>query len=112
LEIPVEIADEEPERSIGLAKYDTLAENEGMLFVFGAKTPVHFWMKNMKFAIDMIFIADNKIVSISENAAPEPGVADSGLKLYSPTEPVNYVLEVNAGFVEKNNIKIGDSVVY
>lgn len=108
--IPVEVADTPQSKTLGLGERDNLSQEEGMLFVFGQPpVPVNFWMKGMRFALDIIFIADNKVTQIMENLPPEPGVADINLKAYIPNEPVNYVLEVNAGFVKKNNIKVGDS---
>ena len=111
-EIPVEIADTFQKRQKGLSERESLAEGEGMLFVFAQKDiQPPFWMKKMRFAIDIIWIDDNKIVQINEDVpAPEPGTPNSELKFYSPNQPIDYVLEVNAGFVDENNIKIGDEV--
>lgn len=108
--VPVEVADTPQSRELGLGYRDSLPENQGMLFDFnGQKQPVRFWMKGMRFPLDMIFIADGKVVQIYENAEPQEGVPDVNMKGYVSNEPVHYVLEVNAGFVEKNNIKVGDS---
>jgi uncharacterized membrane protein (UPF0127 family) len=111
-EIPVEIADTFQKRQKGLSERESLAEREGMLFVFAQKDiQPPFWMKKMKFAIDIIWIDDNKIVQINENVpAPEPDTPNSELKFYSPNQPIDYVLEVNTGFVDENKIKIGDNV--
>lgn len=109
--ILVEIVDTPAKRTLGLSYRPSLPEDEGMLFVFENKQPVRFWMKGMEFPLDIIFIADGKIVDIAENAMPQPGVSDENLKSYVPSEPVDHVLEVNAGFVSKHDIKIGDSVV-
>lgn len=109
--VSVEIADDEEERRKGLGQRETLGEDEGMLFVFPASTSnIIFWMKDMAFAIDIIWINDNKVIKIDENVQPEPGVDDHKLKRYYPENSVNLVLEVNAGFAEKNNINLGDNV--
>ena len=111
-EIKVEIADTDEGRRIGLSDREKLEENTGMLFIFENKDiKPSFWMKNMKFPIDIIWIDNKKIIQIDENVSnPEINTPDSKLKLYTPKMPIDMVLEVNAGFVKKNNIKIGDKV--
>ncbi len=110
--INVEVVDTPEPMRIGLAKYSSLPENNGMLFIYSSPRPVVFWMKGMVFPIDIIWIADGKIVGFAENAVPEPGVADNELKKYIPNDPVDMVLEVNAGFVQKHELKVGDSVIF
>jgi uncharacterized membrane protein (UPF0127 family) len=78
-----------------------------MLFPYPIKSLATYWMKGMSFPIDIIWIADDKVAQITENVQHEPGVSDQNLKLYPSHQPVNYVLEVNAGFVQKNGITIG-----
>lgn len=110
--IPVEIAETAEDQRVGLGKYSTLPESEGMLFPYTVKSPATYWMKGMSFPIDIIWIADGKVVQITENVPHEPGVPDNKLKFYPANQPVNYVLEVNAGFAERNNIKVGDAFTY
>lgn len=105
--IEVEIAETPLARERGLSGRKTLGENKGMLFVFGEKNYHSFWMKEMKFPIDIIWISDDKVVDIAHNV---PIVASEFLKIYQPKEPVNFVLEVNAGFSEKHDVKVGDRV--
>ena len=105
------VADDVAKRSKGLAVLDSLKENEGMLFVFDYADKYGFWMKDMKFAIDIIWIKDNKIVDITSNVEPEPNKSVFGLKTYYPKEAVDKVLEVAAGVVEKYNIKINDEII-
>ena len=106
-EINIQIADNDEERAKGLSGITSLGENEGMIFIFNTKdiTP-SFWMKGMKISLDIIWIDDGKIVKIDKNVP----FSDQE-KLYTPTpgQPIDYVLEVNAGFSDKNNIKIGDT---
>ena len=64
-------------------------------------------MKNMHFPIDIIWISHRRVVNISKNLQPE---GKNPKKTYSSIYPVNYVLEVNAGFCEENNIIIGDEI--
>lgn len=110
--IPVEVAKNDIQRRNGLSKRDGLPEGEGMFFEFAQKdVKPPFWMKDMKFAIDIIWIDDNEIVQIDKNAQPpEAGTADDELVLYIPNQPIDYVLEVAAGFAEEHNIEVGNVV--
>ena len=99
-------------RSNGLSGKDGLAENEGMYFLFGSFGNYGFWMKDMKFAIDIIWIAGDTVVGFAENAKPEPGKALWSLKIYYPPQNIDKVLEINAGAVQKYGIKIGDIVSF
>lgn len=110
LEIPVEIAKTNEERAKGLGGRDSLDENSGMLFVFDGGSKPTFWMKDTKISLDIIWINDKKIIKIDKNVQPEMGISDSNLKRYEAPSSVNYVLEVNGGFSDRNNLKIGDLV--
>lgn len=113
VKIPVEIADTDAKRMKGLSGRTELKEDQGMLFVFEKKqiTPI-FWMKDMLIPLDIIWIGNGKIVKIDENVpAPIAGTSDSKLLNYSPGSPIDYVLEINAGFSDKNNFKVGDLVI-
>ncbi len=103
--IYVEIADTEEKRTKGLSNHKPLQENEGMLFIF--KTPDYygFWMKNMTFDLDFIWINNYKVVDLTKNVSHRNQNA-----IYIPSNPANMVLEVNAGFILKNNIHINDKI--
>jgi len=107
-EIKVEIADDFYEVKQGLSNRKKLAEDQGMLFVFPDKNERIFWMKDMNFPLDVIWIDDGNIVQIDKNC--EPGGENPEKQYYSKT-PVNYVLEVNGGYTDKNYIKIGDKAI-
>lgn len=84
---------------------------EGMLFVFPNKQPRRFWMKEMKFDLDIIWIQNNKVVGITKNVpAPSPGISLSELELYPSPESVDIVLEVVSGDAEKRNITVGSKL--
>lgn len=108
----VEIADTLDKREKGLSGRVRLAENEGLLFIFDQKGVYPtFWMKGMLMPIDIIWIKDLKIAKIDKSVpAPKPATADKSLTLYYPDSPIDYVLEVNSGFSDKNNLKAGDTV--
>ena len=104
--INIELADTQEKRSRGLSGRVTLPESNGMLFLFGKSGFYSFWMKDMQFPLDIIWIDKNyRIADITKNIPP-----DSFPQAFQPREPVQYVLEVNAGFAEKNNITIADAV--
>lgn len=110
--IAVEIADESGERQKGLGGRDALAQNEGMLFIFPKPDKYAFWMKGLKFPLDMIWIRDNTVVDIIKNAqVPDPNMTDEQLPRYMPNQEVDSVLEVNGGFADQNNIRVGDKIV-
>lgn len=103
-EVAVEIVDNDEKRRLGLSGRKSLGKNEGMLFIFSLPARHSFWMKDMNFPLDIIWINENnQILAVSKNIVPETYPAS-----FSPSEPVKYVLEVNAGWAEKNDIKTGD----
>lgn len=107
-QLKVEVADSLTKQTQGLSNRPYLSEEQGMLFIFNRHFKPVFWMKDMRFPLDIIWISDGIIVDITSNIpAPQSG---QPLKQYFPSQPVNYVLEVNAGWSAKNNIKIGDRV--
>ena len=105
--INVEVADTDKERTVGLMFRERLDENSGMLFVYNYSRVRNFWMANMQFTLDMIFINESKsIVKIEYAGLCENKVCN----IHSSDIPSMYVLEVNANFSEENNIKTGDLV--
>ncbi len=108
--VNVEIAETESARQKGLGGRVSLGADEGMLFIFPNQDRHHFWMKDLAFPLDFIWINNGKVVDIAVNIPAEPEIPDDLLKIYSSQEPVNWVLEVNAGWAEWNGIKVGDSV--
>lgn len=110
--IKVTVVDTNETRAKGLSGTTSLEENSGMLFIFDSKDVIPtFWMKDMKIGIDIIWINDDKIVQIDKNlAAPAEGTTDDKLRLYKPLTKIDYVLEVNSGFSDKNGFKVGSEV--
>jgi len=102
------IADTKEARIIGLSGHDLLLPNEGMLFVFEEPDIYGFWMKDMTFAIDIVWINENKeIIYAEENVLPEsyPGI-------FQPTSNALYVLEVPSGVFSKNKLKVGGTASF
>lgn len=106
IKINAVIADTEEERTTGLSGYDSLSSGEGMLFVFQEPDIYGFWMEGMKFALDIIWVNENKeIIYVEENVLPETYPV-----IFQPASNATYVLEVQSGFFSKNKLKIGDKV--
>ena len=102
LEVGVEIADNDKERTRGLMYRKGLGTDSGMLFVFEDERVLRFWMKNTCIPLDMIFIAeDGMIVGIEENT---PTLSED---TFTASCPSKYVLEVNAGWTRKHGVKAG-----
>ncbi|MDJ0272657.1 MAG: DUF192 domain-containing protein [Candidatus Caldarchaeum sp.] len=105
----VEIADDDAERGRGLSGREKLPENRGMLFVFEKPGRYSFWMYEMRFALDIIWIdADGLVVHIEENL--QPCTPNQVCQSYTPSSDAKYVLEINAGLVKKHGIVVGDFV--
>ena len=72
----------------------------------------NFWMKDMNFPLDFLWLNEKKVIDLTENV-PAPIDKDlTNLTLYQPSEPVNEVIELNAGMVKELGIKIGDTLKY
>lgn len=110
VEITVEVADTNESRAKGLSNRTSLDEKSGMIFVFSENEKPVFWMKDTKIPLDIIWINDNKIVGINKNVPTEIGKSDTELTRYPAPSLIDHVLEVNAGFADKNNITIGQSL--
>ena len=110
----VELPLDNEQASRGLSYRELLPPGAGMLFVYPEERMRTFWMFEMRFPLDMVWIdGDCKVADISENVpAPEPGMKDSELPLYSPRVPVRHVFEINAGESRQYGIDIGDKVVF
>ncbi|MBI4948389.1 DUF192 domain-containing protein [Candidatus Berkelbacteria bacterium] len=104
-----EVATTDSEQLKGLSGIKNIKPNQAMLFPFSPPTIPSFWMKDMLFNIDIVWISNNKVVEITPNlVAPVKGTSASKLKTYSPSQVVDYVLEIKAG--ESGKINVGDEV--
>jgi len=106
----VEVADDEPERRRGLMFRESLPQGRGMWFVFERAGPLAFWMKNVKFPIDIIFLDDERyIVKIWKAVAP---CLTGPCPNYPSIVPARYVLEAPAGFCDDYRITEGQRVMF
>ena len=108
--IPVEVSDTPEKRSLGLGKRDKLEKGWGMLFVFEKRIPHSFWMKNMRFPIDIIWLDNQRIVELAENVPP-PQEGESP-KVMEPRLPSNFVLEIESGRARALGLKVGQMLSY
>lgn len=110
----VEVADTPASQQQGLSGRESLAEGTGMLFVFDKERPLTFWMKEMNFPLDMVWIdASCTVVDISRDVPiPEPGQTLADLPTYGPETPAMYVLEINAGASADAGFGPGDSAAF
>jgi uncharacterized protein len=93
----------------GLSVKDKLKENEAMLFVFGESAKRSFWMKDMKFPIDIIWLdSDGNVVHIEQNL--QPCVSVLICTSYIPNIESQYVLETVAGFTQRHNVSVGTDI--
>lgn len=101
----IELADSEEERRIGLSQRNRPSDDYAMLFLFPAAGQHGFWMKGMKFPLDILWISgDNKVVYIEKNISPEfKGTLN-------PPVMADKVVEINAKLSDKYGLKIGDEV--
>lgn len=104
VEIKIEIADDQAERVQGLSDRDALPENTGLLFLHEVSKQQSYWMKDMNFPIDILWIQDGVIVGYVKEAQPE----NPPTTIYTSPVPVDTVLEVSSGFIEKNSVNEGD----
>lgn len=99
-----DMADTPAKRQQGLSGRETLERDEAMLFVFEEDGYHAFWMKDMKFSIDMIWLDESMaIVHIERNVSPS-----SYPNTYKSPEPARYVLEVQAGTADRLNLQAND----
>lgn len=98
-----QVAATDEDRQRGLSGTRQLQDNRGMLFVYGEEDTWGIWMKDMHIDLDIIWLdADKRVVHIVKNATP-----DTYPQIFRPEKPAQYVLEINAGLVDRRNIQIG-----
>lgn len=110
--IQVEIAATPLRHTQGLSGRSALCADCGMLFVVSNAQIQEYWMKGMNFPLDFIFIRHDQVVGVAEDVPViAPGTAGAVSRI-STRVPVDRVLEVNAGFVARHQISVGDKVLF
>ncbi len=104
--VTVELARSAIEKTRGLSGRPPLKPGHGMLFVYEQAQPIGIWMKDMRFALDILWIRDGRIAHVEKNAPPL--VPTGPERVYTATGEA--VLEVPAGFADQQKIRVGDRV--
>lgn len=103
------LATSEISRDKGLSGMSKLDPNSALLMVFDTSDTWGIWMKDMKIPIDIVWLnAEKKVVYIVMNASPDLGTS----KVFKPTDPAKYVLEIPAGTVKTAGIKVGNTAQF
>lgn len=110
VKIPVEVAQTPAEVEKGLSGRASLDAASGILFIFPKPDYYRFWMPDMNFPIDIIWIREDRIVGISPDISNEFNPANP--KFHTSPRPADRVLEANAGFAQNKNIKVNDTVIF
>jgi uncharacterized protein len=105
-ELEVEVARTLPERIKGLSDRANIGQYDGMLFIHPNTDTHSYWMKDMNFDIDIVWILDDAIVDISKNLEPE----EPAETLYSPKTAANTVLELKAGEADNLGLTTGQKL--
>ena len=105
-ELRVSVVSTPETRAKGLGGRTGLASDEGMLFAFDTDAKYRFWMKDMLFPIDILWLSGTgEVVDMRKNVSPA-----TYPEVFTPNSPARYVLELPAWFVRDNNVAIGDIV--
>lgn len=109
--VTVDIAKTNAQVTLGLGGRPRLAENQGMFFVFPSSQPLGFWMKDMLIPIDIIWL-NSQCQVIHIEASLQPCPIEGNCPIYTPNMNAQYVLETAAGFAQRHNIVVGQTVVH
>lgn len=106
--VKVDISDSDCKRTLGLSNREMLEKDSGMLFIFPEIGNYGFWMKDMNFSIDILWIDEKfNVVGIERRVSSSTYPEIFGKKYLA-----KYVLELSSGFSEKNNIEVGNKIIF
>jgi uncharacterized membrane protein (UPF0127 family) len=94
----------------GLSGRKDLGEYDGMLFVFDQMGEHPMVMRDMEFKIDIVWMSNGAVVDIAPDVELDPVTSEANLRRYYPRVEANAVLELPAGWMVENGLKIGDMV--
>ena len=107
----VDLAITPEERTRGLMGREALADDRGMLFIYGSELTPSFWMQGMLIPLDIVWIDASGVVAGIEREVP-PVPANTQPLLYFPPRPIRYVLEIGAGRGKEMGIGAGSTVTF
>jgi len=113
--ISVDISDTECKRVLGLSGRESLADGAGMIFVFDVAGHYPFWMQDMNFPLDMVWVGDDLRVSgIEKDVAPSTfdAIDPSKSEIFGGQYLARYVLELPAGYADEKNIQVGNKISF
>lgn len=109
--LTVQLAVTSEVQSLGLGYRNGLSPGTGMLFVFNAPQIQTFWMKGMRFCLDIVWLTNEKVVGAAASVCPDPnGTNDADRPVYTSPSPVSFVLEVPAGWLNQHGYGSGTPV--
>lgn len=107
----LDVARTDEEKRKGLAKFENIKDNEGMIFIFDTPGRYSFYMKDMKFNIDIIFLDQNKkVVDLFKNVQFKDYKNPYDYEVYKPNYDSKFVIELKAGEIDRSGIKPGDKI--
>jgi uncharacterized membrane protein (UPF0127 family) len=107
-----EVADTHWKRAVGLMFRKELPKDHGLLMVFDQPCRPGIWMFGMRFPIDIIFLdSEKKVIHTVKNARPL-GLKWKSWRVYYPPSQAKYVLEINGGTQQKNELKLGTQIIF
>ena len=107
--LSVGLADSDAEQIQGLSGTDSIPD-DGLLFSFSEQGRWPIWMKDMRYPIDIVWIADLKVVDVVHEAQPQPGVPDQQLTVYTPRAAADFVLEIASGRAKQLRLNPGTTL--
>ncbi|MFH1047181.1 MAG: DUF192 domain-containing protein [Patescibacteria group bacterium] len=110
IEVSVDVAASDVTRARGLSGRTSLALDQGLLFLFAQPDKYVFWMKDMNFPLDVIWIKDGEIVDLTLDI--RPAADGENIPTFAPLFEADAVLEVPAGFAQQHGLKLGLPVTY
>ena len=108
----LEVVSDTASRGLGLGGRGGLADDSGMLFVFPGVGFHRFWMKDVSFPLDLIYIAGDGTIMDIQRMEPEPGVPDADLTIYEPPVEALLAIEINGGLARRHGIEAGMAIVF
>jgi len=104
--VELEIVSDQRSKNLGLAKYEQIPEDFGMLFDFDPPSPACIWMKDMNFSIDIVWLSpEDEIVKLERNVSP-----DTYPNTFCSDQPAKTVIELKEGVSVQARLGVGQTL--